>query len=123
MRGLDWSGTLTGLRAAWRREISADFATPLAYVFVAIFLLVLGVFTWDLSRFFDTGAADLAPRPAGAAGKLRAGCDADDVRACFKLGQLLRDGRVSGAAPGEGDEQIERACREGHSAACDALGH
>ena len=55
------TGTLTGLRAAWRREISAYFATPLAYVFVAIFLLVLGVFTWDLSRFFDTGAADLAP--------------------------------------------------------------
>ncbi|MCR9268882.1 MAG: ABC transporter permease subunit [Hyphomonadaceae bacterium] len=56
-----WQGTLTGLRAAWRREISAYFATPLAYVFVAIFLLVLGVFTWDLSRFFDTGAADLGP--------------------------------------------------------------
>ena len=61
MSGLDWTGTLTGLRAAWRREISAYFATPLAYVFVAIFLLVLGVFTWDLYRFFDTGAADLGP--------------------------------------------------------------
>lgn len=61
MMGMDWSGTLTGLRAAWRREISAYFATPLAYVFVAIFLLVLGVFTWDLSRFFDTGSADLGP--------------------------------------------------------------
>ncbi|MEM9055788.1 MAG: ABC transporter permease subunit [Pseudomonadota bacterium] len=54
-------GTLTGIKAAWRREISAYFATPLAYVFVAIFLLVLGIFTWDLSRFFDTGAADLGP--------------------------------------------------------------
>lgn len=53
--------TLTGINAAWRREISAYFATPLAYVFVAIFLLVLGVFTWDLSRFFDSGAADLGP--------------------------------------------------------------
>ncbi len=58
---MGFRGTLTGLRAAWRREISAYFATPLAYVFVAIFLLVLGIFTWDLSRFFDTGAADLAP--------------------------------------------------------------
>ena len=56
-----WRGTLTGIKSAWRREISAYFATPLAYVFVAIFLLVLGVFTWDLSRFFDTGAADLGP--------------------------------------------------------------
>lgn len=58
---MDWRGTLTGMKAAWRREISAYFATPLAYVFIAIFLLVLGVFTWDLSRFFDTGAADLGP--------------------------------------------------------------
>ncbi len=57
----DWRGTLTGIKSAWRREISAYFATPLAYVFVVIFLLVLGVFTWDLSRFFDTGAADLGP--------------------------------------------------------------
>lgn len=58
---MDWRGTFTGMKAAWRREISAYFATPLAYVFIAIFLLVLGVFTWDLSRFFDTGAADLGP--------------------------------------------------------------
>ncbi len=53
--------TLTSVKAAWRREMSAYFATPLAYVFVAIFLIVLGIFTWDLSRFFDTGAADLGP--------------------------------------------------------------
>lgn len=58
---MDWQGTFTGIKAAWRREFSAYFATPLAYVFIAIFLLVLGVFTWDLSRFFDTGAADLGP--------------------------------------------------------------
>ncbi|MEQ3745535.1 MAG: ABC transporter permease [Henriciella sp.] len=53
--------TITGIKAAWRRELSAYFATPLAYVFIAIFLIVLGVFTWELSRFFDTGAADLGP--------------------------------------------------------------
>jgi len=57
----NWSGIMTGMKSAWRRELSAYFATPLAYVFVAIFLVVLGVFTWDLSRFFDTGAADLGP--------------------------------------------------------------
>ncbi|MEM8617045.1 MAG: ABC transporter permease subunit [Pseudomonadota bacterium] len=55
------NAVITGLKAAWRRELSAYFATPLAYVFIAIFLIVLGVFTWDLSRFFDTGAADLGP--------------------------------------------------------------
>ena len=53
--------TITGIKAAWRRELSAYFATPLAYVFIAIFLLVLSIFTWELSRFFDTGAADLGP--------------------------------------------------------------
>jgi len=48
-------------KAAWRRELSAYFSTPLAYVFIAIFLLVLSVFTWELSQFFETGAADLGP--------------------------------------------------------------
>lgn len=56
-----FDSTFTGLKAAWRRELSAYFATPLAYVFIAIFLLVLSIFTWELSRFFDTGAADLGP--------------------------------------------------------------
>lgn len=58
---LDLSTLLAGIKASWRRELSAYFATPLAYVFIAVFLLVLSIFTWDLSRFFDTGAADLGP--------------------------------------------------------------
>ena len=61
MMKFDWRTTLTGVKAAWRREISAYFATPLAYVFIAVFLFVIGVFTWDLSQFFETGAADLEP--------------------------------------------------------------
>lgn len=52
---------LTSLRASYIREVRAYFATPLAYVFVAIFLMLLGVFTWEASRFFDTGLADLQP--------------------------------------------------------------
>ena len=40
---MDWTGTMASIKAAWRREISAYFATPLAYVFIAIFLLVLGI--------------------------------------------------------------------------------
>ena len=51
----------TGLKAAFKREMTAYFATPLSYVFIAVFLILIGVFTWDLSRFFDTGAADLGP--------------------------------------------------------------
>ncbi|KCZ91862.1 ABC transporter permease subunit [Hyphomonas johnsonii] len=50
-----------GFGATYRRELGAYFATPLAYVFLAVFLLALGLFTWEASRFFDTGSADLAP--------------------------------------------------------------
>ena len=50
-----------GVKAAWRREFLAYFASPLAYVFILVFLVLLSLFTWDLSRFFDTGAAELNP--------------------------------------------------------------
>jgi gliding motility-associated transport system permease protein len=51
----------SGFTATFRRELGAYFATPMAYVFLAVFLLALGLFTWEASRFFDTGSADLAP--------------------------------------------------------------
>jgi len=50
-------------------------------------------------------------------------CDGDHARSCFKLGALIRDGRVPARPPREGEALIERACRGGQSAACDALGH
>lgn len=49
------------LGAVYRRELAAYFSGPLAFVFIAVFLLALGVFTWEVGRFFDTGVADLAP--------------------------------------------------------------
>jgi ABC-2 type transport system permease protein len=52
---------MSGLRATYLRELSAYFATPMAYVFLAVFLLGLGLFTWEAGRFFDTGVADLQP--------------------------------------------------------------
>lgn len=52
---------LSGFQAAFRRELSEYVSTPMAYVFLAVFLLSLGVFTWEASRFFDTNTADLAP--------------------------------------------------------------
>lgn len=51
----------TGLRAIYWRELRTYFTTPMAYVFIAVFLLSLGLFTWEMSRFFDTSRADLAP--------------------------------------------------------------
>lgn len=55
------SEAFTGLGATYRRELNAYFTTPMAYVFMAVFLLALGVFTWEVGRFFDTARADLAP--------------------------------------------------------------
>ena len=50
---------MTGIIA--RRELAAYFATPLAYVFVLIFLMLGGVFTFYIGGFFERGQADLAP--------------------------------------------------------------
>lgn len=47
--------------AALYRQLLSYFTTPLAYVFCAVFLLALGLFTWEGARFFDTARADLAP--------------------------------------------------------------
>jgi ABC-2 type transport system permease protein len=47
--------------AIFRRELKGYFATPVAYVFLIIFLLLTGVFTFssDLGNFFGRGQADL----------------------------------------------------------------
>ncbi|WP_263322156.1 ABC transporter permease subunit [Endozoicomonas sp. Mp262] len=44
----------------FRRELGSYFATPLAYVFIVIFLMLTGVFTFYLGRFFELRQADLA---------------------------------------------------------------
>src|SRR5690242_21039813 len=41
------------------RELRAYFATPLAYVFIIIFLALAGAFTFYLGNFFERGQADL----------------------------------------------------------------
>jgi ABC-2 type transport system permease protein len=43
-----------------RRELGAYFATPLAYVFVLIFLMLSGAFTFYIGGFFERGQADLS---------------------------------------------------------------
>lgn len=43
------------------REFKNYFVTPIAYVFMAIFLLMNGIFTFYIGAFFDRGIADLAP--------------------------------------------------------------
>ena len=43
----------------FRREFAAYFATPLAFVFIVIFLFAMGAFTFYVGRFYDNGVADL----------------------------------------------------------------
>jgi ABC-2 type transport system permease protein len=45
----------------FRRELASYFATPLAYVFIVIFLALAGSLAYFLGNFFDRGQADLQP--------------------------------------------------------------
>lgn len=44
-----------------RRELGGYFATPVAVVFIVIFLALQGVLTFNLGNFFDRDQADLSP--------------------------------------------------------------
>ncbi len=44
-----------------RRELASYFATPLAYVFILIFLVLANAFTFYVGGFFQLGQADLRP--------------------------------------------------------------
>jgi ABC-2 type transport system permease protein len=45
----------------FKRELLSYFATPVAYVFIVIFLILNGVFTFYLGNFYERGQADLEP--------------------------------------------------------------
>lgn len=47
--------------ALFKRELKSYFATPVAYVFIVIFLVMAGVFTFYLGGFYQRGQADLQP--------------------------------------------------------------
>ncbi len=44
-----------------KRELKAYFATPVAYVFIVIFLMMTGIFTFHIGGFYERGQADLEP--------------------------------------------------------------
>ena len=52
---------MKNLGIIFKRELSSYFATPLAYIFIVIFLIVNGIFTFDLGGFYLRGQADLLP--------------------------------------------------------------
>lgn len=45
----------------FRRELASFFATPVAYVFITIFLILSGVFAFFIGSLFERGQADLLP--------------------------------------------------------------
>lgn len=52
---------MNGIRVITGRELASYFATPLAYVFILIFLVLSGVFTFYMGNFYEREQADLAP--------------------------------------------------------------
>ena len=52
---------MNGLATIFRRELQAYFATPVAYVFIVIFLVLIGVFTFYVGGFYERAQADLEP--------------------------------------------------------------
>ncbi len=53
--------SVRNMLAVARRELAGYFATPVAVVFIVIFLVLQGVLTFNLGNFFDRDQADLTP--------------------------------------------------------------
>jgi ABC-2 type transport system permease protein len=51
---------MKGVSIILNRELSAYFSTPVAYIFIVIFLMLSGVFTFYLGQMFERGQADLS---------------------------------------------------------------
>ena len=52
---------ISGIRVIAVREFRGYFVTPLAYVFIVIFLMLTGIFTFYLGNFYGRDQADLSP--------------------------------------------------------------
>ena len=50
---------MQGVGIVLRRELASYFATPIAYVFILIFLVLSGVFTFYMGSFYEREQADL----------------------------------------------------------------
>lgn len=52
---------MRNINVVFKRELASYFATPVAYVFIVIFLILSGALTFSQGAFFERGQADLAP--------------------------------------------------------------
>ena len=61
LRGGGWGGGWAwgNIKAIVKRELGGYFTSPIAYVFLVIFLLLTGFFTFTVGNFFERGEASL----------------------------------------------------------------
>ncbi len=52
---------MSPVMAVMRRELHSYFVTPVAYVFLVIFLVLSGILTFQVGDFYERGQADLQP--------------------------------------------------------------
>jgi gliding motility-associated transport system permease protein len=52
---------MSTLYSIYKREFTSYFVTPVAYVFIVIFLFMTGIFTFYLGAFYESNQADLEP--------------------------------------------------------------
>jgi ABC-2 type transport system permease protein len=52
---------MRNILAIMKRELYGYFSTPVAYVFIVIFLLMTGIFTFYVGSFYERNQADLDP--------------------------------------------------------------
>ncbi len=52
---------MSNIRAILKRELYGYFYTPVAYVFIVIFLFLTGIFSFYPGAFYERGQADLEP--------------------------------------------------------------
>ncbi len=52
---------MSPIRTIVKRELQSYFATPIAYVFIVIFLIMSGVFGFYFGNLYERGQADLIP--------------------------------------------------------------
>lgn len=52
---------MNNILAIFKREFAGYFSTPVAYVFIVIFLFLMGIFTFYIGGFYERNQADLEP--------------------------------------------------------------
>ncbi len=52
---------MSGIRPVFRRELASYFVTPVAYVFILIFLIISNAFAFYFGTLYERGQADLLP--------------------------------------------------------------